>query len=49
MCRRSHLRGWCLIALGLGLMIGHCMESWLLCSFGGFCLVILGLCVLRKK
>lgn len=49
MCRKSHLHGCCLLAFGLGLMVGHCLESWFFCCFGGFVLIILGFCVMRKK
>ena len=49
MCRRSHLQGCCLVLFGLGLMVGHYLDSWLLCAAGGFCLVVLGLMVFRKR
>jgi len=49
MCRKSHLRGWCLLSLGLGLMVGHCLESWFLCCGGGFVLIILGFCVMGRN
>jgi hypothetical protein len=49
MCRKNHLHGCCLAAFGFGLLVGHCLESWLLCSCGGIGLLILGFCVLRKK
>ena len=28
MCRKNHLHGCCMLAFGLGLIIGHCLESW---------------------
>ena len=49
MCRRNCLHGWCILVFGLGLIVGHCLESWLLCCGGGITLVFLGLCVMRKK
>ncbi len=49
MCRKNCLQGCCLAAFGLGLILGHCLESWLLCCCGGSMLLILGFCVLRKK
>ena len=49
MYRKNYLHGCCLAAFGLGLAVGHCLESWLLCCFGGMCLVGFGFCVLRKK
>jgi hypothetical protein len=49
MCRKSHLRGWCLLAFGLGLMVGHCLESWFLCGFGGFVLILLGFFIMGRN
>ena len=49
MCRKSHLRGWCLLSFGFGLMVGHCLESWFLCCCGGILLVILGFCVMGRN
>ena len=49
MYRQNCLRGCCLSAFGIGLLAGHCMESWLLCCGGGLLLVILGFFVMRKK
>ena len=49
MCRKSHLRGWCLLTFGLGLMVGHCLESWFLCCFGGFVMIILGFCIMGRN
>ena len=40
MCRKNRLRGCCLICFGLGLILGHCLESWLLCCCGGLCLML---------
>lgn len=49
MCRKKHLQGCCLACLGVGLILGHCLESWLLCCAGGTALVVLGLCVMRGR
>lgn len=49
MCRKSHLHGCCVSCLGLGLILGHCLESWLLCCFGGLVLIGLGFCVMRGR
>lgn len=49
MCRRSQLRGIALLAFGLGILVGHYLESWFLCSVGGAVLVILGLICLKKR
>jgi len=49
MCRKNHLHGYCIMAFGAGLIVGHCLESWFLCCCGGAALMILGLWVLRQK
>ena len=49
MCRKTVLQGWGLMMLGLGLMLGHSIESWLACSVGGLVLVCLGFFLMRKK
>lgn len=49
MCRKNYLHGCCLAAFGLGMLVGHCLDSWLLCSGLGLGLLILGFCVMRKK
>lgn len=36
-------------AFGLGILVGHCMESGFLCFWGGLALLILGICTIRKK
>lgn len=42
MCRRNQLLGWILLAFGLGLLIGLCMESCLLSALAGFGLTLFG-------
>ena len=37
------------LVFGLGLILGHCLESWLLCCCGGLCLMALGCCVTRHR
>ena len=49
MCRKRHLQGCCLLAFGVGLMVGHSLESWFFCVCGGIALCVLGLCVIRQK
>ena len=49
MCRKKQLHGWCLLCFGLGLMIGHCVNTWLFCGFGGLVLIVLGFCVMRQR
>lgn len=49
MCRKSHLRGWCAVCFGLGLMVGYCLESWFFCCCGGLGLMVLGVCFMGRK
>ena len=49
MCRKNQLHGCCIGCFGLGLILGHCLESWLLCCCGGVSLLVLGFCVLRRR
>ena len=48
MCRKSYMRGCCLCCLGVGLILGHCLEGWLLCCGGGTAALVLGLSWMRK-
>ena len=49
MCRKNQLRGGVLLGIGLGLIIGHCLQSWLLCCAGGMGLLIFGLFMMNRK
>ena len=49
MCRKNHLHGCCMLAFGIGLIVGHCLESWFLCCCGGVGLIVLGFCVMRRR
>lgn len=49
MCRKRYMQGCCLAAFGFGLVLGHCLESWLVCCMGGLGLVVLGFWVMRQK
>ena len=49
MCRKNYLHGCCMAALGLGMLVGHCLDSWLLCSCLGLALLMFGFCAMRKK
>ena len=42
MCRRNQLIGWIMLAFGLGLLIGLCLESCFLSSMAGILLVMCG-------
>lgn len=48
MCRQNQLWGCCVIAAGLGVLVGICLESGFLAGFLGISLIFAGLCVLRK-
>ena len=49
MCRKKYLRGCCISTFGLGLLVGHCLESWLMSCIGGLILLVLGFCMMRKN
>ena len=38
-----------MMGFGLGLLIGHCLESWFLCSCIGVAFLVLGCGGLRRK
>ena len=42
MCRRNHLFGWIMLAFGLGLLIGLCLEACLLSALVELSLTIFG-------
>lgn len=46
-CRRNQLRGFVLLGFGVGLIVGHGLDSWLLCWCGGGGLILLALCMLK--
>ncbi len=48
MCRKNHLQGYSCLAFGLGMLVGHSLESWILCLLGGFALMSLGFCIARQ-
>ncbi len=49
MCRKNRLHGLCILCFGLGLIVGHCLESWLLCCGGGVVLIGFGFVVSRRR
>lgn len=49
MCRQNLLYGGCLLAFGLGVLIGTWLKSGLVCHLFGIGLIFLGFCVLRKR
>ena len=49
MCRRNQLLGFCALSFGLGMLIGKCLVSGLLCNLCGVILILIGFCSLRRK
>ena len=49
MCRRNFFWGWVLIAFGLGLLFGMCLESGFWCSCGAMLIICAGFFNLRRK
>lgn len=49
MCRQNQLYGGCLLAFGLGVLIGTWLTSGLLCHLIGFGLIVLGFCIIRRR
>jgi len=49
MCRKNYLHGCCVSSVGIGLILGYCLDSWLVCCGGGIALLILGFGVMQKK
>ena len=49
MCRQNQLYGSCLLAFGLGVLIGTWLTSGLLCHLIGFGLIALGILVIRRR
>lgn len=49
MCRRNHLRGCLLLGIGIGLALGYCLNSWIVCVCGGIGLLVLGFVTLNQK
>lgn len=42
MCRRNQGLAYVMLGFGVGLMIGHCLESWIICSCGSVVFLVLG-------
>lgn len=42
MCRRNQLLGWIMLAFGLGLLIGLCLETCFLSTCVGFGFTLFG-------
>lgn len=48
MYRKKQFEGFCVVSFALGLIIGHCLDSWMLCCGGGIALLALGFCISRR-
>ena len=49
MCRRNKMWGLILVAFGLGLLIGQCLERGFWCSTGSLTILVVGISVMRQK
>jgi hypothetical protein len=49
MCRRNQLIGWVLLSLGLGMLIGLCLEAGFLASLAGIGLVMCGFRLICRR
>ena len=49
MCRRNQLWGFILMAFGLGLLIGQCLESGFFCTCGAIIIIVVGFFALRQR
>ena len=49
MCRRNQLYGWMLLAFGLGLLTGKCLESGFVSTAAAVGVIFVGFCVMRQR
>lgn len=49
MCRRNVFWGWVLMAFGLGIFFGTCLEAGFWCSCGTMLIIGAGFFTLRRK
>ena len=49
MCRNNQLLGGMLMAFGLGLLMGKCLEAGFMSTFFGLAIVVGGVEVMRQK
>ena len=49
MCRRNQLCGSALVAFGLGLLVGMCLESGFFCFTVGIAIMVMGLWCMKKR
>ena len=48
-CRKNQLLGGMLMAFGLGLLMGKCLEAGFMSTFFGLAIVVGGVAVMRQK
>lgn len=49
MCRRNQLRGALLLGVGIGILMGYMIDSWLVCCCGGIALLCVGLWIMKQN
>lgn len=49
MCRKNHMQGCCLACLGIGILLGYWINTWLFCVAGSLGLLFLGFCRMRQR
>lgn len=49
MCRRQELYCMCLMSFGLGMLIGHWLDSWFWSGGGGVVLIAVGFSMMRRR
>ena len=49
MCRRKALRCCVMLGIGIGLLLGQCLESWFMCICGGCTMIVVGIFGLQRK
>ncbi len=49
MCRRNQLFGWILLAFGLGLLVGKCLDGGAVSTFVGIVIIFGGFHIMRQR
>ena len=49
MCRRNQVLAYVMLGFGLGLVIGYCLESWVICTCAAVGFLVLGFNGVWKK
>ncbi len=48
-CRRNQLFGWILLAFGLGLLVGKCLDGGAVSTFVGIVIIFGGFHIMRQR